>query len=177
MSHPLPPLRSLLTAWLVAAAGLVAGCAGYRLGPTNGATAGSRSVEIRPFADKTFEPRLIEPVATAIRRGIQRDGTLRLVTAEPGDILVTGTLLTYVRNPLTLKPNDLFSTRDYEARLTAHVTAIDRSTARTLFDRDIIAKVPIRSVADLNSAERQAAPLLADDLARQVTSLLVDGSW
>jgi len=32
-------------------------------------------------------------------------------------------------------------------------------------------------VPDLNSAERQAAPLIADDLARIVTALLVDGNW
>jgi hypothetical protein len=29
----------------------------------------------------------------------------------------------------------------------------------------------------VTSAERQALPLLADDLAKQVTALLVDGGW
>ena len=156
---------------------LLAGCAGYRLGPTDGSAAGSRTVEIRPFADTTAEPRLIEPVASALRKQVQRDGTLRLVTGEPGDVLVTGTLLSYVRTPLTLKPNDLFSTRDYEERLTARVTATDQPGGRVRFDREFTARIPVRSVADLGSAERQAAPLVAEDLARQVTSALVDGSW
>ena len=162
---------------LLAAASLLAGCAGYSVGPTGGQVAGARSIEIRPFADQTREPRLIEPVATALRKEIQRDGTLRLATSEPGDILVTGTLVEYARNPLTYQPNDVFSTRDYEVRLTARVTALDRSTGRPLFDRDVTARTTIRSVPDLNSAERQAAPLLADDLARIVTALLVDGNW
>jgi len=34
------------------------GCAGYRLGPTNGQAAGARSVQIDPFVNKTVQPRL-----------------------------------------------------------------------------------------------------------------------
>jgi hypothetical protein len=166
------PLTSLL-----AAASLLAGCAGYSVGPTGGQVAGARSIEIRPFADQTREPRLIEPVATALRKEIQRDGTLRLATSEPGDILVTGTLVEYVRNPLTLQPNDVFSTRDYDIRLTAHVIAIDRSTGRTVLDRNISGRVPVRAAADLGSAERMAAPLVAEQLAHNITTLLVDGNW
>ena len=35
----------------------------------------------------------------------------------------------------------------------------------------------VRVGSDLSSAERQAIPLLADDLAKNVTELLVDGTW
>jgi len=160
----------LLLLWLT-------GCAGYSLGPTGGQTAGARSIEIRPFADQTKEPRLIEPVVSALRKQVQRDGTLRLATSEPGDIVLSGTLVDYSRTVLTLQPNDLFSTRDYEVRLTAHVVAIDRSTGKTILDKDVSGRVPIRSAADLGSAERQAAPLVAEQLARNITSLLVDGTW
>ncbi len=170
-------IRDLQIPFLAALLLVLAGCAGYRLGPTNGQTAGARSVEFKPFTDRTYEPRLLEPVASALRKSIQRDGTYRLATSNPGDVVVSGSLKEYTREPLTLQPNDVFSTRDYEVRLTARVTALDRSTGRPLFDRDVTARTTIRSVPDLNSAERQAAPLLADDLARIVTALLVDGNW
>ena len=171
------PNRTALPLLAVVGTMLWTGCAGYRLGPTDGSAAGERSVEIRPFADNTAEPRLIEPVASALRKQVQRDGTLRLVTGEPGDILVTGTLLGYSRTPLTLKPNDLFSTRDYEVRLTARVVATEQPGGRVRLDREFTTRIPVRSAADLGSAERQAAPLIAEDLARQVTSALVDGTW
>ena len=38
-------------------------------------------------------------------------------------------------------------------------------------------RTTLRPGADFSSAERQAVPLLAEDLARNITSLLVDGSW
>jgi hypothetical protein len=153
------------------------GCAGYRLGPTNGETAGARSVEFAPFGDRTLEPRLLEPVSQALRKGLQRDGTYQLATRDPGDILVEGSLIQYARHPLTLQPGDLFSTRDYEVKLTAQVRATERSSGKVLFDREVTGRIPIRSAPDLNSAERQAAPLLAEQLARNILNLLVDGSW
>ncbi len=173
----IPVIRSLRLSATFVLLLCLAGCAGYSLGPTGGQTAGARSIEIKPFADRTMEPRLIEPVASALRKEVQRDGTLRLVTSEPGDIVVSGTLLEYTRKVLTLQPDDLFSTRDYEVRLTAHVVAVDRSTGKTLLDRDVSGRIPVRSAPDLASAERQAAPLVAEQLARNITSLLVDGTW
>ena len=41
-----------------AAALLIAGCAGYHLGPVNGAGAGGKSIEILPFNNQTLQPRL-----------------------------------------------------------------------------------------------------------------------
>lgn len=171
MKFPLPA-RCLLVLLV-----FLTGCAGYTLGPTGGQRAGARSIEIRPFADDTREPRLIEPVATALRREFQRDGTLRLATSGPGDILLTGTLVEYSRSPLTYQPNDVFSTRDYDVRLTAHVVAIDRSSGKTLIDRKVSGRIPVRSAADLGSAERMAAPLVAEQLAHNIAVLVVDGNW
>jgi hypothetical protein len=38
-------------------------------------------------------------------------------------------------------------------------------------------RTTLRAGPDLTSSERQAIPLAAADLARHVTSLLVDGEW
>ncbi len=53
----------------------LAGCAGYKLGPTNGMPAGSRSVRIQPFANHTQEPRVPEYVAISMRKLLQQDRT------------------------------------------------------------------------------------------------------
>lgn len=161
-----------LLGWL-----LVSGCAGYRLGPTNGVDAGARSVQIQPFVNQTYEPRLSEPVAQALRKQFQQDGTFRVATRGDGDLVLSGTLVSFQRNPLTLQPNDVFSTRDYEVRLTAQVKAEERASGKVLFDRAVMGRTTIRNAPDLNSAERQAAPLLAEELARNISALLIDGSW
>src|ERR1035437_299766 len=58
-----------------AVAALLAGCAGYHLGPVNGAVAGEKSVEVLPFNNQTLQPRLGDAVTQALRERLQTDGT------------------------------------------------------------------------------------------------------
>ncbi len=156
---------------------LLGGCAGYRLGPTNGTAAGARSIEIRPFANQTFEPRLTEAVTQQLRKQVQQDGTYRLATRDPGDVVVSGSLVKYLREPLSFQPKDVITTRDYSVNLTARVRAVDVGNGRVLFERDVVGRTTVRNVPDLGSAERQAATLVAENLAQSIRSLLVDGAW
>jgi hypothetical protein len=155
---------------------LLSGCA-YRLGPTNGIAAGSRSVEVRPFQNSTREPRLTEPLATALRRTIQQDGTYRLATHGSADIILEGAITEFDRSGVTFDPRDVLTVRDYELRITAKFTVKEAATGKVLIDSTEFGRSTIRSGSDLGSAERQAGPLLAQDLARRITAALVDGSW
>lgn len=152
------------------------GCA-YHLGPTNGQRAGMRSVQVQPFQNKTIEPRLVEAVSFALRRQLQQDGTYKLDTHNEGDIVVTGAIVGYERHSLSFQSRDVLTPRDYRLTIIAHVNARERLTGKVLLDRKITGHSDIRIGADLASAERQALPLVAADLARSTTALLVDGSW
>src|SRR4051812_46929221 len=77
---------ALLTLWLALTG---SGCAGYRLGPTNGLTAGQKSVQFIPFNNLTMEARLSDDVNLQLRKQLQRDGTFRLATQNDGDIVVS----------------------------------------------------------------------------------------
>jgi hypothetical protein len=156
---------------------LLTGCLGYKVGPTNGIEAGSRSIQIAPPVNSTYEPRVSDAVAQALRRQIQRDGTYHLNTRGDGDILVTTTITHYDRQGITFQPGDTLTVRDYRVTLHAHVNAFDRVTGKTLVNRDFRGRTDVRVGSDLSSAERQALPLLAEDLARNVTSALADGEW
>ena len=54
------------------AALLLAGCAGYRLGPVNGAVAGEKSIEVLPFNNQTLQPRLGDAITQSLRERLQR---------------------------------------------------------------------------------------------------------
>lgn len=168
----LSPILALLT--LLA----LSGCAGYELGPTNGAVAGARSVQVNLFENQTIEPRLSEAVGQALRKRVTQDGTYRLNTAGGGDIVVTGAIVNYDRRSITFQPGDVIATRDAGVTLTVKITAEERSTGRKLIDnREVIGRTTVRLGSDQNSAERQALPLAAEDLARNITSLLTEGAW
>jgi hypothetical protein len=163
---------ALLTASL-----LLSGCAGYKLGPTNGVVAREKTVQINPFADQTLQPRLADAVALQLRKELMRDGTYSLTTKNDGDIILSGSLLRYQRAEVSFASNDILTVRDFRLVLTAMVTARERFTGKVVFNQQVSGFTLIRVGADMTSAERQATPLLAQDLARNVTALLVDGSW
>ncbi|HZL42036.1 MAG TPA: LPS assembly lipoprotein LptE [Verrucomicrobiae bacterium] len=159
------------------AIGLLGGCAAYTLGPTNGLEAGSRTVRIEPFTNQTLQPRIGDDVTTALRRRIQEDGTYRLSTHGDPDVIVSGVLTLYSRQGLSFVPQDVLTVRDFSVSLKAEVTVRDAGNGKVLWQRAVTGHTMVRVGSDLTSAERQARPLLADDLARKVIELLVDGSW
>lgn len=166
-----PAFLALLVAWLFA------GCAGYQLGPTNGIEAGSRTIQIRPPVNKTFESRVGVALDQQLRKQLQRDGTYRLETRGEGDVVVDTTILRYEKIGETFEPNDTLTVRDYRVLLFAHVTAYDRVTGKKIVDREFRGRTQVRPGNDQSSAELQALPLLTEDLARNITSALVDGEW
>jgi hypothetical protein len=153
------------------------GCAGYQLGPTGGATAGGRSVQISPFSNQTMQPRLGEAVTAELRRELQRDGTYQLTSREDGDIILSGAVVSYIRVPLAFQPSDALTVTDYSLKLVAQVTARERSTGKVLLNQRVTGTTLVQVGSNLTSAERQAQPLLATDFARNAVALLADRPW
>ncbi len=156
---------------------LLGGCVGYQLGPTNGLAAGEKSIQVNPFENKTFEPRLSEPVTLEVRKRLQQDGTYKLATHDDGDLVVHGVITSFDRSSLSFQPNDVIKVRDYNLSLTARIVAIERSTGKTNIDQLVRGRTVVRVGNDLSSAERQAIPLLAADLARNAAAVIADGTW
>jgi hypothetical protein len=160
-----------------AAAAVLAGCAGYRLGPVNGTVAGEKSVEVLPFNNQTPQPRLGDAVTQALRERLQADSTYHLATRGGGDIVVSGVITYYNREGLNYLNNDVSTTENYRVGIIAHVVARETATGKVLFDKSVNGYTLVHVGTDLAAAEHQSLPLLAEDLARNVTELLTEGAW
>jgi outer membrane lipopolysaccharide assembly protein LptE/RlpB len=157
---------------------LITGCAGYRLGPTGGQIAGERSILIPPVKNTTLEPRLTQPVTQALRRQIQQDGTLRLATdSSPTDLTLTATIENYQRRPTAFLRGDVITVQEYELIITVHVVVTERGNEKPVLDRRITGRTSLIVDMDQFSAERQAAPLLAEDFARRAVIYVTEGPW
>jgi hypothetical protein len=170
-SRPARSFAAILTAVTLA------GCAGYQLGPTGDRAPGSRSVQIVPFRNLTMEPRLIDAISSAVRSRLQQDGTYTLDTKDAGDIIVRGEITKFDDRPLSFQPKDTLTAIDFTLTITAHVTAIERYTGRTNLDTKVTGQTVVRVGSDETSTIRQAIPLLADDLARNLIVMLAEGPW
>jgi hypothetical protein len=160
-----------------AAAFLLAGCAGYHVGPVNGAVADEKSVEVLPFNNQTLQPRLGDAVTQSLRERLQTDGTYHLDTHGGGDVVVSGVITRYNRVGLSYLNSDVTTAQSYRINITAHVVVRERATGRMLLDKDVSGYTLVTVGSDLASAERQASPLLAEDLARNIAELITEGAW
>ena len=158
-------------------AGVWCGCAGYRLGPVNGATAGAKTVEVQPFNNQTLQPRLGDALTQAVRERFQTDATYALATREPGDIEVSGVIRAYQREALSYLNNDASTPQNFLVGITVHVIACDRATGKVLLDRDVKGHTLVNVGPDFASSERQAQPLLAADVAQNIVAALAEGAW
>ena len=161
---------------LCAAALFATGCAGYRLGPVNGEIPGEKSVEVLPFNNQTLQPWLGDAVTESLREEFQTDGTYRLATGA-GDVVVSGVITSYTRSGLSYLSSDVLTANNYEVAMVAHVVVRERDTGKVLLDKNVKGYTLVHVGSDLQSAERQAVPLLTDDFARKVTQMLTEGTW
>jgi hypothetical protein len=169
-------MRLLKFPALCAAAFLLGGCAGYHLGPVNGEIAGQRSVEVLPFNNQTLQPRLGDAVTQALREQLQTDGTYRLANSA-GDVVISGVITSYSRTGLSFLSSDVLTANNYRVSIVAHIVARDHDTGKVLLDKDVDAYTLVHVGSDLTDAERQAMPLLAQDLSQNVTQMLTEGAW
>ena len=158
------------------AAVALAGCATYHLGPVMDGNS-DKTVEVMPFNNQTLQPRLGDALTQALRERFQTDGTYHLATHGSGDIVLTGVVRQYQRVGMGYSSVDAFTPENYRVEIIVHVTARERSTGKALIDRDVKAHTLVHIGSDLASAERQALPLMAEDLARNITELLTGGAW
>ena len=161
--------RALAFLFIAALAG-GSGC--YHLGPVSKLS--YRSVAVPVFKNKTLKPQLEAQISNAIIKRIQADGTLRVEWEADADIVVTGTILRFDRTVLRFQTDDSQVPREYRLSIEAMVEAHDHAGHVVLAPQSITGHADTFLGNDLQSAEQQALPLIADDLARQIVSRLVE---
>jgi len=170
-------MRALKFLPAILATVLLAGCASYHLGSVNGDAAGGKTVEVQPFNNQTLQPRLGDAVTEALRERLQVDATYRLATSEPGDLVISGVIRNYSREGLGYLNRDSSTMQNYRVGVTVHVVIRDRVSGKPRLDRDVKGHTLVNVGPDFASSERQAAPLLAANLAQNIIELLTENAW
>ncbi len=167
-----------LNLFLCVAVAVLTGCAGYHVGPVHGTlVTPGKSVEIMPFNNQTLQPRLGDALTKATRERIQTEGSFHLATRNPADVIVSGTITFYGRESLNFLSTDTVTPENYRVGLLAHIVIRDRVSGKLLLEKNLRPHTLVHVGPDLASAERQALPLIAEDFARDLVSLLSESAW
>jgi Lipopolysaccharide-assembly len=152
---------------------LTVGCAGYHVGPVS--NPGYRSVAVPMFKNKTLVPQLEAQITNGIIKRLQTDGTLQVESPGKADVILVGEILHYRREELRSSRDDSNQPREYRIIIEARVEAHHRATGEVVIKPTVVTGEAATFVgSDLQTAEYQVLPLIADDLSKRVVTLLVE---
>lgn len=168
--------------FLPLAALLLSGCAGYKIGPVQPKfMEGIRTLAVPSFKNDTLEPRVEVPLATALIKQFQQDGTYQITDERNADAIVVGTVERITRRPQRSVRGNVLATREYLLEVSCRFSLVNRVTGAAIDGRSIVGQTNFfvtgsdRLAADVNQDERQAIPLAAEDLAVRYVSALSEG--
>ena len=154
---------------------LFEGCAGYQLGPATPAYLRDiHSIAIPTFGNNTLEPRIEVLVTNTAIKQFQQDGTFRIVGADAADATLKAEITGVGRSPARSVRGNVLSTTEFSLSLTVKYTLVGRD-GKTLTAGGVGGSTSFFVGTDVNTDQRQAFPLAAEELARHLVSQLSEG--
>lgn len=175
-------VRILRTFALVATlAGLLGACKSYHLGSP--AEIPFKSIYLKPVSNQSYAPQAQAIVSAMLRENFIRDAQVNVVAnEETADAVLLVALTDYGRNSTARRAQDTTIADVFDVQLTANVSLLDQKNGTYLFvDRP----TEVTTNAYTNNpysddpavayqlSERQAMEILARDMAREITDMVL----
>lgn len=161
---------------LPVAALLLAGCAGYHIGPVKPTYLKKvNTIAVPSFKNDTLVPRLEVMAANCVIRQFQDDGTYQIGNTENADAILQGTIRGIERDPARSLVGNVLQTTEFNLNMTIDYTLTDRVTGKVLAKHTVVGSTEFFVGGDVQQDEQQALPLAAEKAAVQIVSQVSEG--
>jgi lipopolysaccharide assembly LptE-like protein len=155
---------------------LFAGCAGYQLGPATPAFLRKvHTIAVPTFTNSTLVPRIEVLVTNTVIKQFQQDGTFRIANADVADATLKAEIVGVSRTPARSVRGNVLSTTEFNLVMTVKYTLLGRDGTPLGAAGGVTGSTSFFIGNDVNTDERQALPLAAEELARHLVSQLSEG--
>jgi hypothetical protein len=160
---------------LLLVAFLFEGCAGYKLGPaTPNYLRNVHAIAVPTFSNNTLEPRIEVLVTNTVIKQFQQDGTFRIVNPDAADATLKAEIAAIGRAPARSVRGNVLATTEFSLTMTVKFTLLGRD-GKALTTGGASGSTTFFVGSDINTDQRQALPLAAEELARHLVSELSEG--
>ena len=154
---------------------LAGGCAGYHVGPATPAYLRHvKTIAVPTFGNVTLVPRIEVLVTGTIIKQFQEDGTFRIVSEDQADAVLKGEIVTVGRSPVRSVRGNVLATTEFNLNLAVRYRLVGRD-GKPLSTSAASGRTSFFVGSDVSTDERQALPLAAEELAKQLVSQLSEG--
>jgi len=161
---------------LLLAAFALNGCAGYHLGPAKPSYLRDvHSIAVPTFGNTTLVPRIEVLVTGTVIKQFQQDGTFRIANEDAADATLKAEIVGVNRAPARSVRGNVLSTTEFQLTMTVKYTLMGRDGKALGSPGAVSWSTSFFVGLDVNTDERQALPLAAEELARHLVSQLSEG--
>ena len=154
----------------------LSGCAGYHLGPATPAYLRQiHSIAVPTFRNNTLVPRIEALVSGAVIKQFQQDGTFRIANEDRADAVLKGEVVAVGRTPARSVRGNVLATTEFNLVLRVRYTLLGRDGKTLAGPLEAAGTTSFFVGQDVNTDERQALPLAAQELAGHLVSQLSEG--
>lgn len=154
---------------LVVSAVLISGC-GYAI--HSGVRSDIKTINIATFENRTFEHGLEVELSKALRKEFIVDGTLSVVDVSGADVLLSGEIIEYVREPYTYGADET-EVEQYRLRIKANVSLRKVGKERPMWEKSVEEDATYYLTGSLARTEEEAKELALYELAKEIASITV----
>jgi hypothetical protein len=153
------------------------GCAGYHVGPIQPYYLRRvHSIAVPTFDNKTLVPRISVLVTDSVIKQFQQDGTYRIAGDDQADAILKGEIIRITRAPARSVRGNVLATTEFNLALRVRYSLVARGSGAVLAaPAEVAGSTSFFVGPDINSDERQALPLAAEELATRLVSQLSEG--
>lgn len=153
----------------------LAGCTGYRVGSM--LPEDIQTVYVPTFVNHTDEPMIEIDCTDATLAEIQKDGSLRIASADTADTVLHVDLTGYTTTPIAYNEQQVEQVDEYRITLTADMRLMRRAGGQPVVTASgVIGQSTFRVVGDLSSSKMQGLPEAAADLGNRIVEKMVE-AW
>lgn len=151
---------------------LLTSCSSYRLGST--LPPNLKTIAVPVFDNQANYPQLEIESTTATIQEFQRDGTLKVVERQNADLILEVKLVRYGLMPLRYAHASSVSATEYRVLIQAEIKLTQRN-GNVMFDQmKVRGESTFQFAGDIATAQRQALPQTARDLAHRIVEQVVE---
>ena len=155
---------------------LLSGCAGYHVGPATPAYLRQiHSIAVPTFRNATLIPRIEVLLSGTVIKQFQQDGTFRIATEDNADATLKGEIVVVGRSPARSLRGNVLATTEFNLALRLRYTLVGRDGKTIAGPSEAMGSTSFFVGEDVTTDERQALPLAAEELAKQLVSQLSEG--
>jgi hypothetical protein len=152
------------------------GCLGYHVGPVKpNYLSGVHTISIPTFQNKTLLPRIEVLVTDTVIKQFHQDGTYKIANENNSDAVLKAEITNITRAPARSLRGNVLATTEFSLVMRVRYKLVAHNGTDLMPNAEVAGTTSFFVGNDLNSDERQALPLAAEELAVNLVTQVSEG--